>query len=226
MSIFTDEYVKLLIKQYYEKPNAAGEIAAMAANYEKIRDLYSQFPTEFDLDSATGDRLDKIGKIVGLDRGTESAFAADSDYRFYLRVRIAQNTGSAFMISDTKTSIQDVISFAFGGLAYVIDNQNMTLSLYISSTFSIAQLLVIIQYQLLPKPQAVGYEIVMVDSATPFGYSESTGVYGFSELAADSFQLSTGDTLELSTLDTLAVTDKENPIYYSTDGIYSELFGY
>lgn len=68
MSDFTDAYVDLLIKQYWDQPNALAEIAAQAATWESIYDVIAAFSTEFDLDQATGDRLDIIGKIAGLPR--------------------------------------------------------------------------------------------------------------------------------------------------------------
>lgn len=68
MSDFTDAYVDLLIKQYWEQANARAEIALQAGTWETIRDVISAFQTEFDLDMATGDRLDKIGALVGFAR--------------------------------------------------------------------------------------------------------------------------------------------------------------
>ncbi len=68
MSEFTSEYEKLLVTQYYNKPKARAEISAKAALFEKINNVVKSFNPEFDLDNATGDRLDKIGKIVGIRR--------------------------------------------------------------------------------------------------------------------------------------------------------------
>ena len=61
---FESEYVNLLIKQYWEKPKAAAEIGMKAGAWRKTFDWLSSFENEFDLDSATGDRLDIIGRIV------------------------------------------------------------------------------------------------------------------------------------------------------------------
>lgn len=61
-------YQNLLIKQYFEKPKAKAEIGATVAKLGEIAEVVEQFVIEFDLDEATGDRLDKIGKIVGINR--------------------------------------------------------------------------------------------------------------------------------------------------------------
>ena len=65
---FESEYVNLLIKQYWEKPKAAAEIAMKAGAWRKTFEWIDSFSEEFDLDSATGDRLDIIGRIVGIKR--------------------------------------------------------------------------------------------------------------------------------------------------------------
>lgn len=68
MSTFTDAYVGLLIKQYYEKGNARGEIALQAAGWEKLHALFVAYGDEFDLDLAVGAQLDIVGKWVGAPR--------------------------------------------------------------------------------------------------------------------------------------------------------------
>ena len=65
---FESEYVNLLIKQYWEKPKAAAEIAMKAGMWRKTFEWIDSFSEEFDLDNATGDRLDIIGRVVGIKR--------------------------------------------------------------------------------------------------------------------------------------------------------------
>lgn len=173
MTAFTESYVALLIRQYYAQPRAVAEITAQAAGWEKIRDILVEFQSEFDLDTATGDRLDKIGKLVGLPRTLRAEFDLDDEYRFFLQLQIAVNNGSAFMVSDTRTSIQTVIQFAFDKLAYAIDNRDMTLTLFVDSTFDPARLQLVIALGLLPKPQGVRYVITTFnDNILNFGFSE------------------------------------------------------
>jgi hypothetical protein len=65
---FESDYVNLLIKQYWEKPKANAEIAFKAGVWRKTFEWIDSFSFEFDLDNATGDRLDIIGRIVGISR--------------------------------------------------------------------------------------------------------------------------------------------------------------
>ena len=71
MSDFTDFYKNLLILQYANKAKASSEIEVYASDFEEVYQFLKDFETEFDIDLATGDRLDKIGKIVGQDRIVE-----------------------------------------------------------------------------------------------------------------------------------------------------------
>lgn len=221
MSEFTDAYVNLLIKQYWEKPQANAEIALQAGTWETIRDVFQSFGDEFDLDLATGDRLDIIGKIVGMpriipfviakvafgfddnanSRGFDSKFATiadvapflskfepsrtpltldDSDYRSFIKAKISTNTGSAYMVSDDRISIQDVINTIFDGQAYVVDKKDMSLILYVSPAFDVVRLLAIQQLGLLPKPQAVQYAIII--QAAPgetFSFADNPNALGW-----------------------------------------------
>lgn len=71
MSIFTDAYSLLLIKQYWEKPRARAEIELKAASWEVIHGVIDSFINEFDIDNAYGDRLDIIGSIIGMPRNIQ-----------------------------------------------------------------------------------------------------------------------------------------------------------
>jgi len=71
MSDFTDIYKEYLILQYYDKPNATAEMESYISEFENVFNFLNSFLSEFDIDQASGDRLDKIGKIVGLMRVVE-----------------------------------------------------------------------------------------------------------------------------------------------------------
>lgn len=179
MTDFTDAYVNLLIKQYWEKPNAVAEIAAQAASWEKVRDILAEFMTAFDLDTAVGAQLDIIGRIAGLPRN-RIEFDLDDEYRFYIRMKIAKNTGSALMVSNVRTSIQAVIQYGFEGLAYVLDQKDMTLQLYIDPSLDLGRLALILELDLLPKPQGVRYSLtIQAVIGGTFGFANNLVSKGF-----------------------------------------------
>ena len=204
-----------MIKQYWDKPNARAEIELQAGTWEPVRNILDQFGEEFDLDNATGHRLDIIGKIVGISRivplivpkvafgfdgyanarGFDDKFDVlsdrapfrdkferaytdltlnDNDYHFFIRAKIAVNNGSGLMVSDVEASIQEAVSTLFERQAYVIDNMDMTLTLYVSPTYDLTKLSAIVSLDLLPKPQGVRYDYaVMAEIGNTFGFSDN-----------------------------------------------------
>lgn len=88
----------------------------------------------------------------------------NSDYLFFIRAKIAYNNVRATMVDEDGLSIQDVIQQLFDGFAYVVDNQDMTLTLYVSPFFDSDRLTLIERLDILPKPQGVRYNIVIQGS--------------------------------------------------------------
>lgn len=179
---FKSEYKDLLLKQYWGKPNAGAEVELLMESWQRTFEFLASFPAAFDIDSATGDRLDIIGRMVQLERKYPfvPVLSDDEEYRFFLKAKIAKNTGSAYMVSDQYTSIQEVIELAFEGDAYVVDNQDMTLSLYVDLDFDLNRLQTIVDLGLLPKPQGVRYDkFIQSDIGDTFGFASNPNSQGF-----------------------------------------------
>jgi len=199
---FESDYVNLLIKQYWEKPKANAEIEMKAGVWRKTFEWIDSFSDEFDLDNATGDRLDIIGRIVGIGRAIpfsipkiafgfnenpnsrgfddkffplqdrapfQDKFEAsstdlvldDNAYRQFIRAKIAKNTFGPYMSGNDSMSIQDAAINIFGGLAYVTDNYDMTMTLHVSPVFNSTTLDALLNLSLIPKPQGVRYITVI-----------------------------------------------------------------
>lgn len=220
---FINEYLKLLIKQYYNKPKARAEISLLIGSYSKVYGLFNAFIDAYDVDKAIGHQLDVIGRIVGISRnvpsvipklffgfeGDDSArgFADkfntliesapfydkfsnaytdlqldDNDYRFFIKAKIAKNSASAFIASDERVSIQDVIQILFNGEAYVIDNKDMTLTLHVPPTINLDILRLVVNLNLLPKPQGVRYNLIIkANTENTFGFSNDPNAVGFAD---------------------------------------------
>lgn len=104
----------------------------------------------------------------------------DSDYRFFIRVKAALNRAAGYLSSDKYISIQDVVLAAFEGRAFVIDNLDMTLTLYVSSVVSQDRLRLIQALNLLPKPQGVRYKVIIqAEPGLTFGFSNNPLSRGF-----------------------------------------------
>lgn len=106
----------------------------------------------------------------------------DYDYRLIIKAKIAVNNTSAFIASDERISIQDVIQQAFNGQAYVVDKKGMTLWLYISPLIDLDRLRLLVTLKLLPKPQGVRYHyIIQAAPGQTFGFADNDNAVGFGD---------------------------------------------
>lgn len=106
----------------------------------------------------------------------------DDQYRRFIRAKVALNVCSAYIASDDRISIQDVINQAFDGRAYVVDNQNMSLTLYVSPSVALDELRLIRQLGLLPKPQGVRYSfVIQAEPGVTFGFDSNPNSIGFAD---------------------------------------------
>lgn len=206
------EYEKLLILQYSDKPKASGMISAIVSRFKSIFDTISQFESSFDLDSAVGEQLDIIGKIVGISRNVEGVIPkiffgfdgfpnsdgfglasfytldqskytdtqlTDSDYRFFIRLKIAKNHAKATMLDDDGVNLNAIVFNMFNGFAYLTDNKDMTVILYVENSPKAYLLPYAISLDLIPLPQAVGIKFVSTYGANTFGFSNNLNAVGF-----------------------------------------------
>lgn len=220
---FVSETSHLLIKQYWEKPKALAEIELLASTWDTVRVILASLDAAFDLDSAIGEQLDVLGRVVGINRNVpdilpkiyfgftinpdSKGFADkfndlrpsaplydkfslpftdlqlnDTDFRFFIRVKAALNRSSAYLSSDIFIGVQDVILAAFNGRAYVADNLDMTLTLYISPSVDLDRLALILAFNLLPKPQGVRYKtVIQAEPGETFGFSTNPSSRGFAD---------------------------------------------
>ena len=228
MSTFIQEYAKLIVKQYYSKPKARAEIEFKIGEFEKLYNIINTFPDEFDIDLAYGDRLDKIGKIVGVSRSvsevvdkigfgfeensnargfadkfnaldTSAPFVLkftpeytdlqldDPTFRLIIKAKIAVNNATAYMVSDDRISVQEVIQSAFQNRAWVTDNYDMSMDLYVSPIYEGQYLRLINNLNLLPKPQGVRYnQIISAERTQTFGFDDNEYALGFGDKFGDS----------------------------------------
>ena len=107
----------------------------------------------------------------------------DSEYRRFLKIKTAKNICSPYLVSDEKVSLQQVVFDAFGGLAYVVDRKDQTLSLYISPEISDEEATLILKLDILPRPITFRYNIFRGVLGGTFGFSNNPGALGFSSIS-------------------------------------------
>lgn len=80
---------------------------------------------------------------------------------------------------DDNLSIQDAIGFMFGDDAYITDNQDMTMTLYVNENYPTRLLTYINALDLIPRPQAVSIKYVIIISDETFGFDDNINMFGF-----------------------------------------------
>jgi hypothetical protein len=107
----------------------------------------------------------------------------DSEYRRFLKIKIAKNICSPYLVSENKISLQQVIFDAFNGLAYVTDQKDQTLLLYISQQISNQEMALILKLDILPRPITFSYKIFRGTIGSSLGFSKNPSALGFSSIS-------------------------------------------
>lgn len=106
----------------------------------------------------------------------------EPEYIKFLKIKIAKNNCSPYLVSDEKTSLQQVVFDAFEGRAYVVDNKDQSLSLYVSPSVSLDELRLILNLDILPRPITFNYRIIIQsEPGVTFGFSNNPNSKGFAD---------------------------------------------
>lgn len=108
----------------------------------------------------------------------------DPEYRKFLKVKIAKNNCSPFLVSDDRVSLQQVVFDAFQGRAYVVDNKDQSLTLYVSPLVSDDELRLILNLDILPRPATFDYRVVIqAEPGETFGFSKNPASKTFGSIS-------------------------------------------
>lgn len=104
----------------------------------------------------------------------------DFEYRKFLKVKIAKNICSPYLASGDKISLQQVVFDAFGGNAYVSDNKDQTLTLYVDLSVETDEIDLILKMGILPRPITFRYSnVIREDIGNAFAFKGRPNAKGF-----------------------------------------------
>lgn len=94
-----------LLSQFKEQPDIISMIGATLTGFAELERQFELLRTARDVDSATGDALDKLGDLVGVARLSRT----DDLYRVFIKGQIAanQSTGSSESVYDIARAMVD-----------------------------------------------------------------------------------------------------------------------
>jgi len=103
----------------------------------------------------------------------------DESYRRFLKAKIAINNVKAKMIAPDYLSIQGAIQLASDGRAWVVDNYDMSLTLYVDPGVPLSELRLLLDLGLLARPQGVYYKVIQAAQDGYFGFANNPASLGF-----------------------------------------------
>ena len=103
----------------------------------------------------------------------------DESYRRFLKAKIAINNVKAKMIAPDYLSIQGAIQLASDGRAWVVDNYDMSLTLYVDPGVPLSELRLLLALWLLARPQGVYFKVIQAAQDGYFGFSSNPNAKGF-----------------------------------------------
>lgn len=161
-------YLKLITsehatsKKFIEYTKATIDMVSPAVN------VLNEFDALFNLSTATGSQLDDLGSLVGISRvlpiddADIDPVLTDDAYRKVIQAKIMKNHWDG-----TMEGMRQIMSTLYKNLPYdIIDNQDMTMTVYITDpTISAQDKALLFNGFILPKPSGVGINYQVLDSA-------------------------------------------------------------
>jgi hypothetical protein len=175
-------YLSLITSEYQTSPNFLSWLtSALTILDDGSQSLAGLLPA-FDLASATGVQLDRLGVIIGQSRivgfqpsSGVSPILDDATYRLLLQARIARNQWDGSI-----NSLQTIWRSLFpGGTITIADAQNMTATVVMSGALSSILQDLITNGYIVPRPEGVLYTYTFA-TLPAFGFDLSNAyVAGF-----------------------------------------------
>lgn len=199
-----DNYLKLITSEHRDKPKYMGMIKALFTHSEDIFEAGVYFDDQFDLDLATGNQEDILGRTAGVSRILDfqpdkglSPILDNYAYRNLLRSKIAKNFWKGGI-----EELHERWNTLFGKGILVQDNLDMTIDVVVIGEFDQITKDMIKRGYIIPKPQSVKVNYSFAEDAV-FGYDlETDQIKGYNEgywvnpLLKDSFGYDMEDSKE------------------------------
>lgn len=169
-------YLKLITSEHANRRKYVKYVETFLKMLSPTIDIYDEFNLLFNIDLAVGDQLDKLGEIVGISRQlpiSDSAIPpllSDNSYRMVIKAKVYKNRWDG-----TREGLDAIFKSFFPVLPYeIVDNQDMSYTVtIIDPTISQEQIALITNGFILPKPEGVRVDYMIMDSAL-FGWDSDT----------------------------------------------------
>ena len=169
-------YLKLITSEYAQSKKFTYYVESFLEMISPNVDNYNDYNVLFDLETASGDQLDKIGELIGIGRELPTdnvnipSKLSDDSYRLVIKAKIYKNHWDG-----TREGMEKIFKQFFPNLPYdIVDNQDMSYEVTIINPEITDELLALItEGFILPKPSGVRVNYTILDS-TLFGWDSET----------------------------------------------------
>jgi hypothetical protein len=181
------QYVELITSEHNQRPNFVALISTICQASVDQQNLLLSFPQLFDVDTAAGDQLDKIGEWAGVSRNLKQevmgiSVLPDDSYRVLVKLFIAQNQWKG-----TVPDMYVIWNTLFGAQGFQIlvqDYQDMSMAIvFINPPADVLTLAILTQGYFLMRPAGVfiiGFFKPSLPDGPVFGFdAENATVSGF-----------------------------------------------
>lgn len=170
------QYLKLITSEYVQSEKFNSYVESFLKMISPNVDNYNSYNVLFNLETASGDQLDKIGELVGIGRELPTdnvnipSKLSDNSYRLVIKAKIYKNHWDG-----TREGMEKIFKQFFPNLPYdIVDNQDMSYTVTIINPEITDEFLALItEGFILPKPAGVRVNYVILDT-TLFGWDSET----------------------------------------------------
>lgn len=176
MADSNESYLGLITSEYATKDLFYQYVKTFLDEVSPVVDMLMSFDTIFNLDNAVGDQLDLLGELVGMTRNLPLSVTdipstlTDDLFRTVIKARIYSNHWDG-----TYEGWVAIIQALYPNTSFsVVDNQDMTIDVYIIQTEEDAtKLALLLNGYIVPKPAGVLVNYTVQEGAL-FGYDSDT----------------------------------------------------
>lgn len=156
-------YLNLVTSEYRNSPKFLAFLTMLLRKLNDVTECLVSMDMAFDVDNAVGPQLDMVGSIVGANRtvgfqpsDSVSPTLNDATYRIYIKAVAAANSWDG-----TIDGLQAIWKTLFPlGTITIGDNQDMTVSIFITGTFTSIMKDLIEHGYIVPRPEGVLYNYI------------------------------------------------------------------
>lgn len=165
-----NSYKSIITSEHRNKPKFNSTVSVLLQKLQDYWQAGEMLITGFEIDNSQGKQLDWIGAKVGANRtvnlnNIEAYNLTDVDYKILIKAQIAKNSWKGGI-----EDLQNLWQNLFGSRLIIIDNQDMSIDIYLLGNLSETIINLIKANVVIPKPASVKINYAYYAKGKVFSY--------------------------------------------------------